>query len=215
MKTPLVLVGVIVLIVGLAFLGYGPSATTTNTSTATTTQNVAQNSQRTIDGGGTWSFGVNMQQGESLHGSISIQSYNATAGPIFFYVQNESTYINWGGCAPCDAVSAENYTLPSSGTYQFSWTAPKTAAYYLTFDDENYGQSAPATFSATGTLASVSTTTSNNQMYTYLGAVIAIVGVAILGAGFIAGGSKSSPKKTETAVSQRPTDEAKGTQSQA
>ncbi len=189
MKTSFVVVGIVVLIIGIGVAVYGlyyPAA-----APKATTVTVVPASSRSIDKDGMWSFGVNLQKGETLNGTAEILSYNQTAGPVFVYIQNESTFIYWGGCAPCSLPSGgynglENYTLPSNGVKAFTWTAPYSGAFYLVFDNENYNQKANATLQASGTVPPASSSsTAMNSTVVAVGAAIAIIGAVIAGAGAV------------------------------
>jgi hypothetical protein len=205
-KTSIAVVGVVVLIIGLgiwAFAAYSPIPSSTTTTTSTDTAIPA--ASRTIDGGGTWSHGVNLQSGETVTGTATIQGFNKSAGPVFFYLMNESLFIDWGGCAPCGepssaighlaAGSFQNNTMPSTGTLSFTYIAPKTGGYYAVFDDEAYGPSAQATLSANG-VASTTMTTNSPYVSGYLpliGAAIAVLGVIIAALSLM---MKGKPKMT-------------------
>jgi hypothetical protein len=206
MKTSVFAVGVVVLLIGLgiwAFAVYSPVPT--QTTTTTTTDAVIPSTSRNIDANGIWSFGMNLQKGSTVTGTATIQSINASAGPVFFYVMNESLFIDWGGCAPCgepssamgslQAGSFQNSTVSSSGTYTFTYTPPSTGAYYAVFDDEYYGQSAQASLSAN---AVVPTAVTTNAPYLggYLpitGAAITLIGLIIAGVGAIMVGKRAAP----------------------
>ncbi|MDG6901461.1 MAG: hypothetical protein JRM80_05815 [Nitrososphaerota archaeon] len=192
MKTTIVAAGIVVLLIGLGLWFFATSTPVpTSTSTTTTTASVIPSTNRNIDANGDWSHGMNLQGGEAVTGTATIQNFNKSAGPAFFYIMNESVFIDWGGCAPCTEPSSAvghlaqgslvNSTMPTSGTLAFSYTAPTTGAYYVVFDNEAYGQSAQATVSATG-VASSAVTTSSPYAGGYLpliGAAIAVVGVII------------------------------------
>ena len=206
MKASVAVIGVVVLLIGLGiwvFAVYTPIPTTTNTTTDTSS--VIPSTNRNIDANGDWSHGVNLQSGESVTGTATIQSFNKSAGPAFFYIMNESVFIDWGGCAPCTepssavghlaAGSMQNNTMPSTGTLQFSFTAPSTGAYYVVFDNEAYAQSAQATVSANG-VASSTMTTNSPYVSGYLpliGAGIAVLGIIIAAMSMV---MKGKPKST-------------------
>ena len=207
MKRSVAVVGVVVLLIGLgvwAFAAYSPvpSSTTTTTSTA----NVVPTTNRNIDPNGDWSHGVSLQAGEVVTGTATIQSFNASAGPAFFYFMNESIFIDWGGCAPCTEPSSavghlatgalHNATISSSGTYSFSYTVPSTGAYYLVFDNEAYGQSALATLTANGVYESPVTAASP-----YVGGYLPLIGVAIAVIGIIIAALSVAMKGTSKAAS--------------
>jgi len=214
MKTSIAVVGVIILLIGAGVLVYGmnypsPPATTTTTTMTPSSVAVVPATSRTVDAGGLWSFGMNLQKGETVSGTASIQGYNSSAGPVFFYIQNESTFIYWGGCAPCALPSGgytglANYTLPSSGTYSFTWTAPYSGAFYLAFDNENYNQKANANLQATGSFPATTTTivssppssmTTNNNLV-YAGAIVMVLGIIIVALGAMMKSGKP-PAKVE------------------
>lgn len=191
MRASIAVAGIVILIIGVALLGYGVTTPVTNTITSTTTVTTAAMPQtnRNIDPNGIWSSGAQvLQKGEVLTGTFSISNYSSSAGRVFFYLQNESQFIAWGGCAPCNSPSINNWTAPSSGQYQFTWTVPYTGAFYFVFDDEGYGAVAPASFSATGVLTQTPMTTSTgpNSTLNYSGAALIVVGALILAAGLIA-----------------------------
>ena len=192
MKTSIAVTGVVVLLIGLgvwAVAAYSPIPT--STSTMTSTVSVIPSTNRNIDPNGDWSHGMTLQQGETVTGTATIQSFNSSAGPAFFYVMNESTFIDWGGCAPCkepsvagthlDTGTFQNTTMPASGTLQISYTAPTTGAYYVVFDNEAYGQSAQASVSASGVASSMVTTASPyvGGYLPLLGAAVAVLGIII------------------------------------
>lgn len=192
MRSQLVAVGAVVLLVGVAIAFYGLSTplTQTNTTTTTTTQALVRDTSRVVSTNGFWAMGAaNVAEGESVTGSVSVSNYSASDGPIFLYVQDEPTFINWGGCAPCGVTSAVNATLSPSGTYSISWTAPAAGSYYFVLDASYYNAAAPATFSAAGvTTASVqSTQTSPNTTYNYVGFAVAVLGAIVLAAGLVIG----------------------------
>lgn len=201
MKTLVVVAGIVVLIIGLGVLAYGIYYPTNKT---TSTQIVPQ-SKRSVDANGLWSFGLNLNNGETINGTAQILSYNQTAGPIFLYVQNESAFIYWGGCAPCSLPSSgynnlENYTLPSNGVKAFSWTAPYAGAFYFVFDNENYNQNANASLAVSET--SVSSSTGNSTLF-FAGLSVAVVGVIIAVAGASMGGLVKPPKPAATTTTQQ------------
>jgi hypothetical protein len=190
-KTSIAAAGIVVLLIGLgiwAFAAYSPIPSSTTTTTSTVTAIPA--TSRAIDGGGTWSHGMNLQGGETVSGTATIQNFNQSAGPVFLYLMNESVFIDWGGCAPCTepssamghlaAGSFQNYTIPSTGTLSFTYTAPNTGGYYAVFDDEAYGSSAQASLSANGVTSATMTTNSP-----YVGGYLPLVGVAIAVLGII------------------------------
>jgi hypothetical protein len=210
-KASIAAVGVVVLLIGLgiwAFAAYSPIPSSTATTTSTVTAIPA--ASRDIDGGGTWSAGVNLKGGETVTGTATIQNFNKSAGPVFFYLMNESIFIDWGGCSPCTEPSAavghlaagsfQNNTMPSTGTLSFTYTPPTTGGYYVVFDDEVYGSSAQASISANG---AVSTTMTTNSPYAsgYLplvGAAIAVVGIIIAALSLM---MKGKPKTTSQTMS--------------
>ena len=214
MKNSILAVGVEILVIGLgiwALAAYTPVPT--STSTATSTANIVPSTNRNIDANGDWSHGVNLQAGEVVTGTASIASFNPSAGPAFFYFLNESVFIDWGGCAPCAEPSSavghlatgsfSNYTMPASGTYSFSYTAPSTGAYYLVFDNEAYGQSAQATLSANGVYQSAMTTNSPyvSGYLPLIGAAIAVIGIIVAAMSVVMQGkpkTQSSPSPTPT-----------------
>ena len=101
MKISIAVTGVVVLLIGLgvwAVAAYTPVPT--STSTTTSTASVIPSANRNIDPNGDWSHGMTLQQGETVTGTATIQGFNSSAGPAFFYIMNESTFIDWGGCAP-------------------------------------------------------------------------------------------------------------------
>jgi hypothetical protein len=192
LRTPILAAGIVVLLIGLgiwAFAAYTPSPNQTSTTTNTTT--LIPPASRNIDGNGDWSFGTSLLQGERVTGTATIQNYNGSAGPAFFYVMNESLFIDWGGCAPCKEPTKsmgsihqgtfENNTIPSTGTLSFAWTAPSTGGYYFVFDDSAYGAAAPATLSASGVVSLAVTTSSPyaNGHLPLIGAVIALIGIIV------------------------------------
>jgi hypothetical protein len=218
LRTSLVAVGIVLIVVGLglwAFAVYTPAPT--QTSTTTTTEAAIPSSNRAIDANGVWAFGMNLQGGEQISGNAVIQNFNTTAGPAFFYIQNESLFIDWGGCAPCAEPSQamghlapgsfQNFTIPSSGSLSYSWTAPTTGAYYAVFDDSAYGAPAQATLTANG-VAPITVTTSAPYLNGYLpltGAAIAVIGIIIAAIGAVmAGGSKSAPISAPPAKATEP-----------
>lgn len=196
MKTSVVVGGIVLLIIGVALLAYGLYYPT---SSAPSVVQAVPLASRNIDAGGTWSFGVSLQKGEALNGTAQILDYNQSAGPIFLYIQNESTFIYWGGCAPCALPSSgysglANYTI-SNGIEKFSWTVPYTGSFYFSFDNENYGQLANATFAATGAMPSSGSGTMVNNSLVYAGAIVAVIGAIVTGIGVTIRGSPSSRKE--------------------
>ena len=207
MRTSVVAVGIVVIVIGLglwAFAVYTPAPT--QTSSTSTSEAVIPTSNRAIDANGIWAFGMNLHAGEQVTGTAVIQSFNGTAGPAFFYIQNESVFLDWGGCAPCAEPSQavghlspgtfKNYTIPASGSLSFSWTAPSAGAYYAIFDDESYGAPAQATLNVNG-VAPMTVTTSApylNGNLPLVGAAIAQIGDLDAGVGAVmTKGSKAAP----------------------
>ncbi|HZW84819.1 MAG TPA: hypothetical protein VFE91_02820, partial [Nitrososphaerales archaeon] len=190
--------GVVVLIIGFAIAGFGLTTpvTTTTTTTGTTTQALVRSTQRTVLANGFWAMGAaNLQPGEVVTGSVSVSNYSAAKGPVYVYVQNESSFIAWGGCAPCGGTNELNKSLPSSGSYSFTWTAPKGGSYFFVLDSDYYGAAAPASFQATGVASgtSSSTSTAPNTTLNYGGFGVAVLGAIILAAGLVMGAP--APKK--------------------
>ncbi|MDE1852429.1 MAG: hypothetical protein KGI38_01645 [Thaumarchaeota archaeon] len=199
MKAQLAAVGIVILLAGVAMAFYGLSTpiTQSTTTTTTSTQALVRDTNRVVSPNGFWAMGAaNLAKGESVTGSVSIANYTSSDGPIFVYVMDEPTFINWGGCVPCSESSATvNATLSSSGTYSISWIAPAAGSYYFVLDASYYSASSPATFSANGvTTASVpSTQTTPNTTYNYAGVALAVLGALVLAAGLVLG---TTAKKT-------------------
>ncbi len=201
MRAQLVAVGIVVLLAGIAVAAYGLSSpiSQTSTTTATTTAAVVRDTGRTVSANGFWAMGAaNLNSGEQITGTVSVSNFSAAKGPIFIYVQNESSFIAWGGCAPCGGTNELNKTLSSSGSYSISWTAPSSGSYYFVLDASYYGAAAPAHFSATGvTTASTQTTQSSpNTTLNYGGFAVAVLGAVLLAAGIVMG---SAAKKEASA----------------
>ncbi|MGI0086249.1 MAG: hypothetical protein ACREBQ_14310, partial [Nitrososphaerales archaeon] len=197
MKSVIVVAGIVVLIIGLGILVYGVYYSSSTTKTVS----VVPQSSSSVVANGMWELGMNLQSGEKISGTAQILSYNATAGPVFLYIQNESTYIYWGGCAPCGLpsggyVNLENYTVGSNGMYSFTWSVPYTGAFYFVFDNENYNQNTNATMVATG---AINSTTSGNTTLVLSGLGVAVVGVIIAVAGATMGG-RPRPMKPQAAT---------------
>ncbi len=199
MKAATISIGIVVLIIGAGVLVYGLSSptTTTSTSTVTTSAPVVANADRVVSANGFWAMGAaNLNQGEAVTGSVAISNFTSSAGPIFIYVQNESTFIAWGGCAPCGASNVLNQSLPSSGSYTLSFTAPKQGSYYFVLDADYYGKASPTTFSASGQTVQTSpiSQSSPNSGLNYGGAIIATLGSVIIGAGIVMGARPPKPQ---------------------
>ena len=198
MKVIVAVIGIILLLVGVGLVAYGVSSPVTSTSstTATVPSVITPHSTRPIDAGGTWTPGaVVLTNGESVKGSFTISNYSASGGPVFLYIQNISQFIKWGSCAPCASPSVENWTLPSSGTYNFNWTAPYGSSFYMVFDDESYNAVAPAVYSANGTTTTTTavTTTTPNTTFIDSGAGLIVVGAIVIAVGMIMSTSKKPP----------------------
>jgi hypothetical protein len=206
MKTSVAAVGIVVLLIGLGiwvFAAYTPVPSSTSTTTGTLA--AVPSASRNIDAGGTWSHGVSLQSGEVVTGTATIQNFNKTAGPAFFYLMNESVFIDWGGCAPCAeptgamghlaAGSFQNNTMPSGGTLSFTYTPPKTGGYYVVFDDLAYGQAAQASVSASGVVTSTVTTNSPyvGGYLPLVGAGIAVLGIIIAAISLMLSGKPKAP----------------------
>ncbi|MHB8565837.1 MAG: hypothetical protein ACYC7D_05830 [Nitrososphaerales archaeon] len=199
MKTTMAILGIVILVIGVALVGYGASSPIKQTTTQTTTQDVTLTPQttRVIDPNGLWSPSAQvLSKGEAITATFTVTNYTSSQGPVFLYLQNISQFIAWGSCAPCTSPSLTNQTLPSSGTYTLSWTVPANGSYYFTIDDESYGAAASAQFSSSGNAVSSVpvTTTSQNTTLLYSGAALIVVGAIILAFGFIATGKKSMGK---------------------
>ncbi len=198
MKTAIIAAGILVLLVGIAVIAYGLSSPTTSTSASTTTASdpVVPNTSRTISTNGFWAMGAaSLVPGESVTGTVAVSNYSSSAGPIFVYVQNESTFIAWGACAPCGVSNQLNKSLSSTGSYTFTWTAPQAGSYYFVLDAEYYNAAAPASFSANAMTTStiqISQSTPNTTV-NYGGVAVAVVGAIILGMGLIVGTQARKP----------------------
>jgi hypothetical protein len=192
MKAPWVAVGIVLLLAGFAIAAYGLAnpTSTTSTTTTTTTDAVVRSTNRVVSPTGFWAMGAaNLNQGETITGSVSVSNFSSAKGPIFVYVQNESSYIAWAACFPCGGTNELNKSLPSSGSYTISWTVPKAGSYYFVLDDDYYNAAAPASFSATGltTGSSPTTQTTPNNTLNYGGVAVAVIGAIVLGVGIVAG----------------------------
>ncbi|MDA4128807.1 MAG: hypothetical protein OK422_05095 [Thaumarchaeota archaeon] len=198
MKSSVVMAGVVVLIVGFAIAGYGLATPGKQTNTSTTTATVAavRNTNRVVAANGFWAMGAaNLSQGQTVTGTVSVSNFSAAKGHVFLYVLNESSFIGWGACVPCSATNYLNKSLPTAGTYSFTWTTPASGSYYFVLDDNYYSAAAPATFVANAAGATTFTTTQTNPNSTldYGGVAVAVLGAVILGVGLVAG----SPDKKQ------------------
>jgi hypothetical protein len=200
LKSALAITGLVILIVGIGLIAYGLSnplkQTTPHTSTIDIT--ITPKTTRNIDAGGTWSPGaVVLNKSDVVSGIFTISNYSQSDGPVFLYIQNQSQFIAWGACAPCNSPSLENWTLPSSGTYSFTWTVPYNGSFYMTFDDESYGSVAQASYAANATIITTNlvVTLNRNTVYLYSGAGLIAVGAIIVAAGIIVG---TPTRKQET-----------------
>jgi hypothetical protein len=192
MRAQLVAVGAVILIVGIAIAAYGLATPVTQTTSTTTTSTgaVVRDTGRTVTANGFWAMGAaNLANGEKITGTVTVDNFSSSKGPMFIYVQNESSFIAWGGCAPCGATNELNASLPTSGSYSISWTAPKAGSYYFVLDASYYGAAAPSHFSATGVTSTNTQTTQTNPNTTlnYGGFVVAILGSLVLAAGLVLG----------------------------
>jgi len=192
MKTSWVAVGIVIILAGFAIAAYGlanPTSTTSTTST-TTTDAVVRSTSRVVSPAGFWAMGAaNLNQGETITGSVSVSNFSSAKGPIFVYIQNESSYIAWAACFPCAGSNVLNKSLSSSGSYSISWTVAKAGSYYFVLDDDYYNAAAPASFSATGvgTGSSLVAQSTPNNGLNYGGVAVAVIGAIVLGVGIIAG----------------------------
>ncbi len=192
MRSALVAVGIIVLLAGVAVAAYGLSSPTTQTTTTvtTTTDALVRDTGRTVLANGFWAMGAaNLNSGEQVTGTVSVSNFSASKGPIFIYVENESSFIAWGGCAPCGGTNEVNESLPSSGSLSISWTAPKAGSYYFVLESSYYGAAAPAHFSANGvaTVNGELTQTTPNTTLNYGGFAVAVLGAFLLAGGMVMG----------------------------
>ena len=173
--------------------------TQTKTTTVTSTQSIIRPANRVLSANGFWAMGApNLQQGQKISYTVTVSNYTASEGPLFLYVQNESTFVAWGGCAPCAGTNEQNQSLSQSSPYSFSWTVPASGSYYFVLDASYYNASAAASFSAThvSTSTSQSTQTTPNTSLDYAGVIVAVVGAIVLGIGLVSG---SPTKKEQTA----------------
>ena len=190
MQKMVAIAGIVVLLVGVIVLGVGLTGGSNNTST--TTVAVVPQTSRTIDANGIWSPGADtLTNGQSVTITLSVASYNSSAGPIFFYVMNESQWAAWGGCAPCTSPNLLNKTVTGGSSNSYSWTVPYSGPFYFVVDVESYGQSASVQFAANST-QSMTTTTSSNPTYVQAGVGVLIVGAVVLAVGIIITGKKKA-----------------------
>jgi hypothetical protein len=194
MKKLVAIVGVVVLLIGIAVLAYGFAnpVTTQTTRTTSTMVSVVPQTSRSIDAGGIWSPGaVNLQQGEVVTGSFAVTDYASSAGPVFVYIQDEQQFRAWFGCSPCTSPSDGNYTA-SSTSQSFTWTVPQTGAYYFVVDALSYGKSASTTFKADGAIPTTVTdvTVSPNMPVLEAGVGLMVLGAIVLAAGIVMTESK-------------------------
>ena len=185
------------LLLGIGLAAYGASSPVSQTTPKSTSVNsvVTPQTTRDIDSGGIWSPGAAvLTKGESVTGTFTISNYSSSVGPVFLYIQNISQFIAWGSCAPCTSPSLENWTLPSSGTYSFTWTVPYNSSFYMSFDSESYNAVAPAVYSANGTTTETTSavTTSPNTTFIDSGAGLVVLGAIVIAVGMI---MPNSPKK--------------------
>ncbi len=197
MKAVIAVLGVIVLLLGVGLTAYGASSQISQTTPKSTSVNtvVTPQTTRDIDAGGVWSPGAALlTKGETVTGTFTISNYSSSVGPVFLYVQNISQFIAWGSCAPCTSPSLENWTLPSSGTYSFTWTVPYNSSFYMSFDSESYNAVAPAVYLANGTTTETTSvvTTSPNTTFIDSGAGLVVLGAIVIAVGMI---MPNSPKK--------------------
>ena len=190
MRTSIVLVGVVILVIGIALIGYGYTAGSSSTTTSTVA--VVPSTSRNIDAGGIWTAGShNLQSGQVVTGSYTVANFNNSAGSPSFLIMNESQWANWGACAPCATPTIMNKSVTGSGT--FTWTAPYSGAFYFAIDDSNYGQPLSISF-VSNSVQSNAITTSNNPTFVYAGVALVLVGAIILALGLIMRGTVTTPR---------------------
>lgn len=202
MKSSIAIIGIVILIIGFAVAGYGMAYpnTQTNTITVTSTQSIIRPANRVISANGFWAMGApNLQQGLKITYTVAVSNYTASDGPLFVYVLNESSFVAWGGCAPCAMTNQQNQSISQTSSSSFSWTVPAAGSYYFVVDASYYNASAAASFSATHTTtsSSQSTQTTANTSLDYAGVIVAIVGAIVLGIGLVTG-SPTKKKQPET-----------------
>ena len=191
MRTSVIVIGIIVLLVGVGLLAYGLAYP--NKQSGTKQVNIFPQTNRTIDADGTWSPGAQvLSKGEAVTVKFAISNYSSSMGPVFLYVQNLSQFIAWGSCAPCTSPSLVNQTLPASGTYTLTWSAPYNDSFYFSFDNEIYNAAGAAVFVANATLNSATNTP--NTTFLDSGAALILVGAIIIAVGVIVTGSRASTK---------------------
>lgn len=188
MRRSIAIAGIVILLIGIAVIGYSYAAGPTQQEVSAA---VIPSTSRNIDANGIWTAGSHvLQRGEQITGTYAVNNYNASAGPIFMLILNESQWADWGGCAPCTSPNLMNKTISSSSANTFTWTVPYTGAFYFAVDDSSYGQSASASFGAnTTTMASVS----SSANYAYAGVAAIILGAVVLAVGIIMASAKPKP----------------------
>jgi len=201
LKTTIVIVGVVVLILGIALMGYGLAnpSTTTVTSSMNSNSVVASVSDQSIGNLGTFETGASLAQGVKVSGNFSVANYTPSKGQYFFYVENKSQFVAWGNCSPCASPTIVNGTASSSGTYSFSFTASAADTYFFVFDAESYNASSQANMVAASSSSTPQTVTNQslNAGPVYGGLALLAIGAIIAGVGAVMG-NKPKMKKEDT-----------------
>jgi hypothetical protein len=204
MKTTMVIVGVVVLILGIALIGYGLAYPSTTTSTTTNSSNsvVSSVSNQAIGKLGTFETGVALSQGAKITGNFSLTNYLPSEGLYFFYVENKSQFVAWGNCSPCGSPTVVNGTASSSGTYSFTFTTPASDTYFFVFDAESYNATSQANMVASTTASTPQTVTSQslNAGPVYGGLALLAIGAIIAGVGAVMGNKPKVKKQDEPVV---------------
>lgn len=176
-----VVVGAVVLIIGLVALGIG-AALWVNTPSEVKTS-VLGTQQYVLRKGDEVSITVSaLKTGERLTGTFT--QVNGTT--VYLYFMTPDQQHDWGDCAPCSSPALVNASNPVR--YDYNWAINDSGTYFLILDN-SYGNVESVSLTAFSIAP-------NNPFGTYetlvaVGAVIAVVGVAVSAIGLRA------PKKTQ------------------
>jgi len=180
MRLPIVVVGIVVLVVGIALIAYGlmPVVTTTQVSQGKTS--ALYDNTFTVDGEDYEAKSFAIDANRTVEGEVTASK------PIDFFVMDSISYDNWKS----DQGTVEyivSVRTTAEQKIKFSFNTAKSDTYYFVFDASDFVSDRDVIFKLNTEWTEMTTqqSTSYNLIPIYIGVALAVVGGAITVAGVL------------------------------
>jgi hypothetical protein len=186
MKLPIVVVGIIILVAGIALIAYGSMAVVTTTQVPQEKTATLYDNKFTIEGGASKETLENEAKSFTIDANRTVDGEITASKSIDFFVMDSISYDNWkSNTGTIEYIVSVRTTAGQK--FKFSFNTAKSDTYHFVFDASDFPNDRDVTFKLNTTWTEITTqqSTSFDLRPIYLGVALAVIGGAIAVAGFL------------------------------